>query len=72
MESFQDEEAETAACKYLIADRFEGVVLGFVLLDTFQLKMSSVTGKCLEDLNMNVIGSSNKNLQEKDRKFGID
>ena len=67
MESFQDEESETAACKYLISERFKGVVVGFVLLYTAQLMMSSITGKCLEDQQMNAAGSSNTNLQEKDR-----
>ena len=62
----QDEEAETAGCKYLIVDRFEGVVFGFVLQYTVHLKPFAVTGKCLVDLNMNVAAISITNLQEKE------
>ena len=67
VESFHDEEAETAACKFLIAECFERVVLGFVLQYTSQLKMSSITGKSLVDLNMNVVAISNTNLQDKEK-----
>ena len=48
-------------------DWFEGLLFGFVLSDINQLQISSVTGRCLADLNMNVDAFSNTNLQEKEK-----